>query len=116
MAAAGSLFQRFYSFFFHFHVCMYGVHVCVCVHVHVCMFCLPECAYSCMWRSGLHDRNHPQLPIFLIHRGRVSHSSPELTYVASLANQFTLRIPCLCLRAWNYRQAAQPHVVGVDLN
>lgn len=75
------------------HLC-FSVCVCVlfmCVHAFVCVQ---------MWRPEVGTENHPQPLFYVIHRGRLSQSNPELADVVSLINQLPLGIFCSAFWVW----------------
>lgn len=75
----------------------------VCGHTHV---------YACMWRPEVNVRSHSWLLFQLVLWDRVPQNS-EFGDMGSLASQFALGIPFLCLPRLGYRESATPTWQGI---
>lgn len=64
--------------------------------MHVCApVCMCECMHVCV-HVHKHEVQIRHLPLWLIHRGRVSHVNPEFTDMSGLASQVAPET-CFCL-------------------
>ena len=67
-----------HCFFFCFHMYAFAMNGCVCACLymggHMCVG-MPTCGFTCRWRPEADAQNHPQLPFFLTHWGKVSLSN-----------------------------------------